>query len=398
MSPATTGRHCAQCDHVVADLTRATDAELLTLFTSDARPKCARFDPAQLDRAIGHESRQRQQTLPVAAFTSLLAVALGTEAVAQQGAPLRTTIGEVDIRQPAPPPPMVKGKMMMTPAVVDSMAPCTTITGDTVATVTPDPDLLLRRIELGNVSVRIMEEPMVEFCGTVLDDETGEAIPFVLVQAEHMEGTTATGEDGTFTLRVPARQARELVVLNLRTIGFEMRAVEVFPSDSTTPSASHPFMELPQRSVEADDPLRIVGFVEDAVSGDLLEGALVRLVGTSVRGLCDERGRFQLSVPSSVEGHELKLEFRAPDGREMQLAVLRSALPITLPVKFNGPRPSDVFKAAETCKSAGIIRMKPERRTVHVTSGIVAVTRLKEPSAWQRLIAPIRRTWHRLKY
>jgi hypothetical protein len=38
------------------DLTKTSDAELLRLFTSDARPKCARFDPAQLERVLGNET------------------------------------------------------------------------------------------------------------------------------------------------------------------------------------------------------------------------------------------------------------------------------------------------------------------------------------------------------
>src|SRR5689334_16732797 len=86
MTPAAKGRHCAQCDHVVADLTRATDAELVALFSSEARPKCARFDPRQLDRVMSNEPRpaagipQRASAIPVAAFTTLLAVASGSEA------------------------------------------------------------------------------------------------------------------------------------------------------------------------------------------------------------------------------------------------------------------------------------------------------------------------------
>src|SRR5882672_7401434 len=87
MTPAAKGRHCAQCDHTVADLTRASDAELIALFTSDAKPKCARFDPRQLDRVMSPEETQRSSAIPVAAFTSLLAVAGGTEAVAQQDPP-----------------------------------------------------------------------------------------------------------------------------------------------------------------------------------------------------------------------------------------------------------------------------------------------------------------------
>ena len=147
MTQQAQGRHCAQCDHVVADLTTATDAQLVALFTSDAKPKCARFDPRQLDRALGAAEHQRSSAIPVAAFTSLLAVATGCETVAQQGAPIM--LGEPAIAQPLPPPPLVTGKIMFVPEPKDSVPKCSVITGDTIATLIPD------RAEVGEVSIEV---------------------------------------------------------------------------------------------------------------------------------------------------------------------------------------------------------------------------------------------------
>lgn len=94
MAATPSGRFCDRCQHAVADLTNATDAELVTLFSGPGAPKCARFDPAQLHRAL-HPGQHRRGTLPIAAFTSLLALAMGSETIAQTGTP--PLLGDVGI-------------------------------------------------------------------------------------------------------------------------------------------------------------------------------------------------------------------------------------------------------------------------------------------------------------
>lgn len=86
MATHTGGRHCSQCDHVVADLTRATDAELMSLFRGGSGPKCARFHVGQLDRILNARSTRPARLLPIAAFTSLLALLTGCETI-NQGEP-----------------------------------------------------------------------------------------------------------------------------------------------------------------------------------------------------------------------------------------------------------------------------------------------------------------------
>lgn len=83
MSEREGARFCGSCQHEVADLTRATDGELLKLFNSEARPKCARFDVRQLDRVLSAPQGQRARLLPIAAFTTLIAVLTGCETLAQ---------------------------------------------------------------------------------------------------------------------------------------------------------------------------------------------------------------------------------------------------------------------------------------------------------------------------
>lgn len=83
MAPRTSGRHCSQCDHVVADLTRATDAELMALFRDGSGPRCARFHVSQVDRILSSRSNRPTRVLPIAAFTSLLALLTGCETITQ---------------------------------------------------------------------------------------------------------------------------------------------------------------------------------------------------------------------------------------------------------------------------------------------------------------------------
>ncbi|MBL7953271.1 MAG: hypothetical protein JNM62_16310 [Flavobacteriales bacterium] len=86
MSTRQDGRFCSSCQHEVADLTHATDNELLRLFGGDAEPpKCARFDPRQLDRVLRGPEERNAGVLPIAMFTSLLALLSGNESLGQHG-------------------------------------------------------------------------------------------------------------------------------------------------------------------------------------------------------------------------------------------------------------------------------------------------------------------------
>lgn len=85
MSVRDGARFCGSCQHDVADLTRATDGELLRLFGGGDVPKCARFDPRQLDRVLRTADERKVNRLPIAAFTSLLALLSGNEALGQHG-------------------------------------------------------------------------------------------------------------------------------------------------------------------------------------------------------------------------------------------------------------------------------------------------------------------------
>src|SRR5262245_51571681 len=100
MKPETNGRFCDSCQHVVMDLTRASDAELVRLFTSDTKPTCARFDPNQLERVLSNDPPVNR-VIPTMAFSSLLTI-LSPEKAAAQGAPIPQAIDTTEVIEQEP--------------------------------------------------------------------------------------------------------------------------------------------------------------------------------------------------------------------------------------------------------------------------------------------------------
>lgn len=338
MSPREQGRHCAQCDHVVADLTTATDAQLVALFTSDSKPKCARFDPRQLDRALGAAEKQQQSRLPAAAFTSLLAVAAGHEALAQQGAPIM--LGEPAIAQPMPPPPQVTGKMMFVPHSIPPVCNIP-ITGDTVAVITPQPDPPLEHTEIGDVEIQVD--------GLVKGD-----IKFI---ADPMEVDSAV-------------------------------ATRIEPMMDTTPS-----MEI-----DPKDPLGITGVVVDPVSGMSISNAIVAVRGTDVRIRCNEHGRFGFRIPEDLAGVALIIDISVQGEGSMSISLSGQAVPCAVPVKFKPDEPQPAPTEATTPHDLGTIVILRESEPVQHLTGICVTTYVAPPTTWQRIVAPVKRGWNNLRH
>src|SRR5262245_28841220 len=76
MSPVETGRHCFNCQQLVTDFTRMTDAQLLDYFKKYPGPGCGRYREDQLNRTIKEvEVLKSKKWARIAAgllFTSLL--------------------------------------------------------------------------------------------------------------------------------------------------------------------------------------------------------------------------------------------------------------------------------------------------------------------------------------
>lgn len=340
MTPREQGRHCAQCDHVVADLTRTTDAQLVALFTSDARPKCARFDARQLDRVLGAAEQPRAGALPLAAFSSLVAVAAGHQAIAQGGPVVRPMVklGEAAISRPAPPPPVVVGKIMAVPHSIPPVC-AGTITGDSIAHPVADP--ILERIETGNVSITM--EGMVR-------DQLPPVPPEIDSAATALntpDGQGTSGED-----------------------------------DIPIGDPAH-----------GDGPLGIKGFVEDVGTGKMLPGAIVQLRGTDVRVRCNDRGYFGLQVPEDMPRHTLVLDILVPGTGSMSLPLPAEGTPFFAPIKFVPETPA----AIEAIDTLDLSPLVIERERMRTTAGICVVRcQQPRPGLWQRMVAPFKRGWYQV--
>lgn len=350
MSPRQQGRHCAQCDHVVADLTTATDAQLVALFTSDAKPKCARFDPKQLDRALGMEQQRQSSVLPLAAFGSLLSVALGQEAMAQ-GGPITKPVmlGEPAIAQPAPPPPLVTGKMMAVPHSTPPRCDRPTI-GDTISVIIPEPDPIEERIETGNVAIRVEDAVKGDVRAVVQSTEADHpvvphSIPWMPVH-EQIDPDTATIAD------LPISDPKE-----------------------------------------GEGPLGIAGFVEDVRTGRMLPEAIIQLRGTELRVRCNDRGYFGLQVPEGMVGQELILDIEVPGSGGMALPLPPKGTPFYAPIKFRPDAPAPIV----TMDLSPIV-IERERLIQPLGGACVITYHLPPPTVWQRITAPIKRGWNNVRH
>ncbi len=390
------GRHCAQCDHVVTDLTRATDAELVALFSGDARPKCARFDPAQLDRALSSAEAQWNRALPIAAFSSLLAVAAGHEVVAQQGAPIERLVGEVAITRPAPPPPQVMGQMMV-PLSIPPLCTGTVKGGPVVApslpmnigqaTITGD-TIITRGIPERIDGIVIAPKPApLEFCGTVVDDATQEPLPFVTVRSQDGSAETMSEIDGTFKLKVPVTSVDAPLVIELHYVGYQVATQEISapvppPQRSTSSDADVPV------SVSGDpqDPRGISGYASDKETGAAMPGTIVSWKGTALRVRCDAGGHFFLHAPEMMEGGSFTLEIGDSLIGTQTITLPAHAIPCCVPVRFTPSNVTVPPAGSDTCRDVGVLRLRQLER-IH-TMGIMVVT--PKESRVQKITRPVR--------
>lgn len=377
MTPQDKGRHCAKCAHVVADLTTATDAELVALFTSDARPKCARFDPRQLDRLLSPRP-ERSSALPIAAFGSLLAVAAGQEALAQT--PPLPIAGEVAIAPPAPPPPAVMGRMRlpvitappcavkgeaMTQGQAIAARPIVPITGDTIMVVTPDP---------------VVPRPgPFTVTGRSLDANTGETLPFAVVSLAEDPATSATSDmDGYFALVLPDSLRGKEIDLLVHYVGYTPRTIHLDPGAGVQGTALD---RQPYRILQ-----RISGRVIDAKTHGSVADATVVLTGTTTAGATNEHGLFGFDPPEDrTTPGSCVLQVTTPGYRAQRVTLTGAQWPLATTVALEPAEPSSGHDGPSVLPLGDV---ELTHSPVELMGEMVIV---KEPSMWHKLTRPIRK-------
>ena len=249
-------------------------------------------------------------------------------------------VGEPAIAQPLPPPRSM-GQPMCTTPPKRSTNKGSPITGDTVAAILQEPDPVIQRIELGNVSIRL--EDLLKGEVDLADDRTGidSAAAAAEVPADHYEN-------------VPRSDPRD-----------------------------------------GEGPLGIAGFVEDVRTGQMLPEAIIQLRGTNVRVRCNGRGYFGLRVPEEMIGQDLILDILVPGSGEMALPLPPKGTPFYAPIKFRPDGPAPIEPVATIDLSPFVI----ERERQTATLGGICVVRYEvPPTFWQRILAPIKRGWNNVRH
>jgi len=351
-----TARFCDSCQHSVADLTTASDAELVALFTSDAKPKCARFDPRQLERVLGDPQPSRHHALPIAAFSSLLAVAAGQEAMAQGGA-IPTMVGEPAISAPPPPNTVRMGKMR-----IDPPQPVDTVPLIKMGEVMPVPHSIPppARALIGDTVV--MEQPELLMTGQM----TVRLVPTYY----YIDGVkVAAGAD-------PGIPKCAIVEVQVITGGLPGTFGDVdggiaFPSEDPACSDTVDLRSLP-----------LTGRVVDATTGTVLRGATVTWVEKDLRCCTDVNGMFGFPVETTEQHGTVTLRIEATGHAPQERPVPTERLPVCMPIAL--PRTTEQAPLTPTV----INRSDIQRYERPMMMGMV-VTR--KPTLWERVKAPFGR-------
>jgi hypothetical protein len=362
--PGRAPRFCDSCQHSVADLTTATDAELVALFTSDTKPKCARFDPRQLERVLGESPTSRNHALPIAAFSSLLAVAAGQEAMAQGGA-LPPMVGEPAISAPPPPNLMVKGKMRVAPSLpLDTVAPCTIKMGEVMPVPHSIPaGLDPERMITGDTVV--MEQPELLMTGQMM---VRQVPTYYYIDGVKIEARESMG--------LPASTIEEVQVITgglPGTFGDIDGGITFPPEDPACTDT------VEQRG------LPLTGRVVDATTGTVLRGATVTWVETDLRCCTDANGLFGFPVEPSAQHGTVTLRIEATGHAPQERPVPTERLPLCMPIAL--PRSTEPTES-RTSKAIDMWNVPMQAQERPMFMGLV-VTR--KPTLWERVKSPFRR-------
>jgi hypothetical protein len=410
MQQENTGRFCESCQHTVMDLTTATDADLVRLFTSDARPKCARFDPQQLERVLSNDP-PANRVIPTVAFGSLLAM-LAPEKAAAQGGP-------ISIPQPQVTEHEQVIHVRMGKAAIRDIEPevkCTTpITGDTIVVVTPAPIEPLvgavkatdppdpptapavitgglpgnLRLPIGSLiyidGIPVMtyarvpapERPFIE--GRVVDHETSEALPFVNISIEGTSFGCAADLDGFFRIALPDSLRDRSLSIRLSYWGYEATTyvalpVEV-PSEKPEPAPA---------MVPTPGPRTISGFIKDPATGAPVQGASIRIDRTDVSVTSDANGSFAVRVPDGFSGKAVRVIATAHDSSTYEVTVAVNKLPVSIPMEL--PAPQDPAPLPAVPKEGLVLTLRQQERPM-----IMGEMMIIDRSPSSRLTRPLKR-------
>ncbi|MCC7502239.1 MAG: carboxypeptidase-like regulatory domain-containing protein [Flavobacteriales bacterium] len=355
MTPQQGARFCDTCQHSVADLTTASDAELVALFTSDAKPKCARFDPRQLERVLGDPQPSRH-TLPIAAFSSLLAVAAGQEAMAQ-GGPIIQVKGEPAISAPPPPNTLRMGKMR-----IDPPQPVDTVPVIKMGEVMPVPHSIPAGLDPEGMitgDTVVMRQDLITGQAKIRLNCASVNGTYYYIDGVKVEAGAGPG------LPKSAIEEVQLITGGLPGTFGDVDGGISFRSDEPACTDTADVRALP-----------LSGRVVDATTGAVLRGVTVEWVEEGLHCCTDVNGLF--GFPAKTEGKVDAITLRiqsvghAPQERSVPMTRLPFCVPIALP--------------RSTTPAIEPVEQQLERPMM---MGAMVIT--QKPTLWERVKGPFRR-------
>jgi TonB-linked SusC/RagA family outer membrane protein len=180
----------------------------------------------------------------------------------------------------------------------------------------------------------------------VVDASTGSGVAGATVAlASDPSITATTADDGSFALaKVPADELR----LEVAAEGFDAVIAPV-----KSGRAKLELVIYVRASVEAPPPTRVVsGFVKDAITGEPLPGATLRVQGTELAATADNNGLF--SIPGVAMG-DVVLEVAAGDHEAGTTTVAAGTTAVSLGLQPTTPPPAAPEQGAEAAPAARTI-------------------------------------------
>lgn len=192
MLPTENGQYCTSCSKVIPELHRMTDAAILEQFMQNSGDFCGRIAPVQIQRIRFDESALRAQVQVKQVQDSLLRRIIGGGLLA-----LTFTTWNVAYAE----------KLPLTPTVIDQFVMDQTVLAGPGDTLT-------------NLTIK----------GTIIDETTGEPIPFATIFVE-VDGTKYgcySDMDGNYQFKVPGKfPAKSELCLKAHLIGYNPFQIDV---------------------------------------------------------------------------------------------------------------------------------------------------------------------------
>ena len=178
MTPADKGRFCQQCQKTVTDFSTLTDAQLIELLKNKQASACGRFTASQLNRVVNAPVpvKHRRPFISIAAVVAALTITM----------------------------PSVKAATSLSK----------------VEQTTDKEDKPTR----GNV---VHEAPTGYISGVVKEDGNGFPLAGATVRIKDTNIGTVTDQSGQFKLRIPDDAKTQMIILEVRYVGFEIKTVKV---------------------------------------------------------------------------------------------------------------------------------------------------------------------------